>query len=137
MFFKEYEKLLTPPIARAAYSDRTAWLMAEMSKFAYIKFENNDSEREKLKNEIKKANFELVDVFNTSTSSDTLSGTQAFLALRNTPKDNKIRIKQNYVEIARSCRLIKEMFSDIDIGIECHSLEEYCTKLGQYALQRL
>lgn len=33
------ESLLSPPIKRAAYSDRTAWLMAEMSRLAYDKFE--------------------------------------------------------------------------------------------------
>lgn len=37
----KYPQLLTPPIARAAYSDRTAWLMSEMSRFAYLKFESD------------------------------------------------------------------------------------------------
>lgn len=36
----KYPQLLNPPISRAAYSDRTAWLMAEMSRFAYLKFES-------------------------------------------------------------------------------------------------
>ena len=31
--------LLEPPIRRAAYSDRMAWLMAVMSKLAYVRFE--------------------------------------------------------------------------------------------------
>ena len=37
-------ELLTknPPIRRAAYSDRTAWLLAEMSQLAYVKFEQNE-----------------------------------------------------------------------------------------------
>lgn len=33
------DRLLLPPLARAAYSDRTAWLMAEMARLAYEKFE--------------------------------------------------------------------------------------------------
>ena len=37
----ENRSLLSPPIARAAYSDRTAWLMAEMSRLAYEKFEGD------------------------------------------------------------------------------------------------
>lgn len=37
----ENKSLLSPPIARAAYSDRTAWLMAEMSRLAYEKFEGD------------------------------------------------------------------------------------------------
>lgn len=35
------KNLLSPPIARAAYSDRTAWLMAELSRLAYEKFEGD------------------------------------------------------------------------------------------------
>lgn len=34
------ERLRYPPVARAAYSDRTAWLLAEMSRLAYEQFEN-------------------------------------------------------------------------------------------------
>lgn len=33
------KSLLSPPVKRAAYSDRTAWLMAEMSRLAYDRFE--------------------------------------------------------------------------------------------------
>lgn len=38
MYF-ENDNLLSPPISRAAYSDRTAWLMAEISRLVYFKFE--------------------------------------------------------------------------------------------------
>jgi triacylglycerol lipase len=34
--------LLSAPVMRAAYSDRTAWLMAAMSELAYYKFEDSD-----------------------------------------------------------------------------------------------
>lgn len=37
--FTAYADLLTPPTRRAAYSDRTAWLMAVMSQLAYLPFE--------------------------------------------------------------------------------------------------
>ncbi len=36
-----YPNLLEPPIKRAAYSDRTAWIMAVMSKLAYLRFEDS------------------------------------------------------------------------------------------------
>jgi len=36
----ESKELLKPPIARAAYSDRSAWMFAEMSRLAYEKFES-------------------------------------------------------------------------------------------------
>jgi triacylglycerol lipase len=38
-----YPNLLEPPIKRAAYSDRTAWIMALMSKLAYVRFEDSTS----------------------------------------------------------------------------------------------
>ena len=40
MYFEE-TRLLDTPIRRAAYSDRVAWLMAEMSRLAYHKFEGS------------------------------------------------------------------------------------------------
>ncbi len=38
--------LLNAPVRRAAYSDRTAWLMAAMSQLAYYKFEGEQSLKE-------------------------------------------------------------------------------------------
>jgi dienelactone hydrolase len=43
-----HPELLSPPVARAAYSDRTAWLMAEMSRLAYVRFENSDEKLEQV-----------------------------------------------------------------------------------------
>lgn len=34
--------LLGAPVMRAAYSDRTAWLMSAMSELAYYPFEDKD-----------------------------------------------------------------------------------------------
>jgi len=76
MKYFEYEQLLDPPIKRAAYSDRTAWLMAKMSKLAYLSFENDDTE---LKLALTEADFVLVKCFNQG-------GTQAFLAKRESDK---------------------------------------------------
>lgn len=78
MCFK-YAELLGPPIVRAAYSDRTAWLLAEMSRFAYWKFEGNDDEKNKLKTAVAKAGFDLLATFNEK-------GTQAFLVKREKDK---------------------------------------------------
>lgn len=75
MYFK-YKELLNPPIARAAYSDRTAWLMAEMSRLAYIKYEDN---ADKLKAALSEADFEIIQIFNSE-------GTQAFLTKRDSDK---------------------------------------------------
>ena len=38
MYFSNKE-LLSPPVRRAAYSDRAAWIMAELSRLVYFKFE--------------------------------------------------------------------------------------------------
>ncbi|WP_257294029.1 Mbeg1-like protein [Endozoicomonas sp. YOMI1] len=40
MYFANKE-LLNPPVSRAAYSDRTAWLMSETSRLAYFQFEGS------------------------------------------------------------------------------------------------
>ena len=34
-----YQELLEPPVKRAAYSDRTAWIMSTMAQLAYLPFE--------------------------------------------------------------------------------------------------
>jgi hypothetical protein len=67
------EKFPTPPIHRAAYSDRMAWIMAHMAKLAYIKFEDNDLELERLEYCLQSGWFNLIKTFNKN-------GTQAFLA---------------------------------------------------------
>lgn len=74
--FFSHNNLLSPPVKRAAYSDRTAWFLAEMSRAAYIKFENNKDQLEAI---LKKVDFDLVQIFNKS-------GTQAFLAKRDTDR---------------------------------------------------
>ena len=74
-YFK-YKELLLPPVRRAAYSDRTAWLMAVMSQLAYVLFENS---ADLLKKALSEADFELIKPFN-------CNGTQAFLAKRESDK---------------------------------------------------
>lgn len=41
-FFDAPEQLLVLPTTRAAYSDRTAWMMCEMSALAYLRFEGDN-----------------------------------------------------------------------------------------------
>ena len=67
------EQLPSPPLTRAAYSDRMAWIMANMAKLAYIKFEKDPLELEHLKFSLLSGNFELVETFNEA-------DTQAFIA---------------------------------------------------------
>ncbi len=44
-----HENLLSPPVKRAAFSDRTAYVMAEMSRLAYFRFEGGANLDELLK----------------------------------------------------------------------------------------
>lgn len=71
------DKLLRPPEARAAYSDRTAWLMATLAKLAYEPFEKNEAEREKLALALSAADICLIETYD-----DYATGTQAFCAVR-------------------------------------------------------
>ena len=67
------ESLPTPPVHRAAYSDRMAWILAHMAKLAYIKFEDGKLERERLEFCLASGWFNLIQTYDKN-------GTQAFLA---------------------------------------------------------
>ncbi len=77
-YFKAEENLLTPPIVRAAYSDRMAWILASMSHLAYDRFEDT-RDMQKLRKifstKLASGGFELIKTFN-----DKETDTQAFLA---------------------------------------------------------
>jgi predicted lipase len=67
------ESIPSPPVNRAAYSDRMAWTMATMAKLAYIKFEENDLEKERLEYSLQSGWFNLMKTYSKL-------GTQAFVA---------------------------------------------------------
>jgi hypothetical protein len=69
----DLDKLPTPPVNRAAYSDRMAWIMAHMAKLAYVPFEESDLGMEQLQYSLQSGWFNLMKTFNKK-------GTQAFLA---------------------------------------------------------
>lgn len=69
----DFDKLPTPPVNRAAYSDRMAWTMAHMAKLAYIPFEEDDLGLEQLEYSLQSGWFNLMKTFNNK-------GTQAFIA---------------------------------------------------------
>lgn len=73
-------ELLAPPIQRAAYSDRTALIMAELSALAYMPFEG-ETGRKELMAALEKGGLELVETFNKDE-------TQAFL-VKQDAKDEK------------------------------------------------
>ncbi len=73
-YFEANNLLLNPPIKRAAYSDRTAWVMASMAQLVYDRFEEKGTARSILIEKLKGGGFELVGEFN-----DPDTDTQAFL----------------------------------------------------------
>ena len=75
VYFKGKENLLSPPITRAAYSDRMAWILASLAHLAYDKFEDKGKTRKLFVIKLKGGGFELLKTFN-SRETDT----QAFLA---------------------------------------------------------
>lgn len=75
--FADGGKLLQPPAQRAAYSDRTAWLMAELAALSYKKFETDKDQKAKLLTTLKEAGFTRTKFFDAPET-----GTQAMLAVR-------------------------------------------------------
>ncbi len=49
-YFQVPKKMMVVPTSRAAYSDRTAWLMCEMSALAYLPFDGDSSLAKEIKN---------------------------------------------------------------------------------------
>lgn len=87
-FFGANDLLLDPPIMRAAYSDRTAWVMASMAQLVYDRFEEGGKPRDLLIEKLKGGGFELLGEFH-SPKTDTQgflvsNGEYAVLAFRGT-----------------------------------------------------
>src|SRR5258706_89057 len=75
-YFYQDALLLSPPLKRAAYSDRMAWILASMAHLAYDQFDIDVEAREMFIAKLKGGGFELIKTFN-SRETDT----QAFLAV--------------------------------------------------------
>jgi len=87
-YFHVENLLLNPPIKRAAYSDRTAWVMASMSDLVYDAFEMRGRERDLLIKKLQGGGFNLIGEFNNN-KTDTqamlvTNGRYAVLAFRGT-----------------------------------------------------
>jgi hypothetical protein len=96
-YFKANELLLNPPIKRAAYSDRTAWVMASMAQLVYERFEDGGKARTLLQEKLKGGGFKLIGEFNAS-ETDTqaflvTNSDYAVLAFRGTEVTKKVDIK--------------------------------------------
>jgi hypothetical protein len=72
-YFDDDELLKSPPVNRAYFSDRTAWVMASMAQLAYQEFEKDETSLGLFVSKLDSGGFTLVDTFS-------VGGTQAFLA---------------------------------------------------------
>ena len=116
------------PLTRAAYSDRTAWLMCEMSALAYLPFEVKGTiedavlekkyqppEKTSLSEYLQKAGFELVETFN-------LNETQAFLAKRESDKTAVLAFRGTEANKWKDVKTdIKAWTKNSDDGTKIHS----------------
>ncbi len=85
----EPSQLLDPPVNRAAYSDRTAWIMARCSELAYVPFENGPPQEQQLRDSLKDLRLELGTLILREATAAYLAKNQryAVLAFRGTTKD--------------------------------------------------
>jgi pimeloyl-ACP methyl ester carboxylesterase len=76
-YFSANNLLVDPPVKRAAYSDRMAWVLASMSQLVYENFEEGGKAQELLLEKLKGGGFKWIRGFN-SVETDT----QAFLVVK-------------------------------------------------------
>lgn len=116
-FFKGKYQILPPPLRRAAYSDRTAFVMASMAKLAYDEFElagnkGSGSQEDKKKFEDFKAKltsggFELLQTFDSEETD-----TQAFLAKNSEYAVLAFRGTSSIKDIVTDAKAIKARMSE-------------------------
>lgn len=74
-YFHDSAQFLSPPIKRAAYSDRMAWILASMSQLAYDQYDIDVEARQMFIAKLEGGGFKLIKTFNSKETD-----TQAFLA---------------------------------------------------------
>lgn len=92
--FEDADPLLKLPLARAAYSDRMAWVMATLSELAYLPYERDVKARENLVVALSRAGLFLIDIFNNpDTGTEGIlvhrPGSYCVLVFRGTEKNRK------------------------------------------------
>ena len=76
-YFGANSLLVTPPVKRAAYSDRMAWVLASMCHLVYDRFEDGGKTKALLLKKLGGGGFKWIEGF-----SSTETGTQAFLVVK-------------------------------------------------------
>ncbi len=81
-FFQDSKLATNPPVKRAAYSDRTAWLMAEISRLVYEEFPTQPGGASVIQAQLEKAGFQVLDYWSEG-------GTQAILIQRSATEERE------------------------------------------------
>src|SRR5688572_31425189 len=76
-YFGANSLLVTPPVKRAASSDRMAWILASMSHLVYDRFEDGGRTKALLEKKLVVGGFKLVKGFSSNEY-----GTQAFVVIK-------------------------------------------------------
>lgn len=160
-YFESNSLLLNPPIKRAAYSDRMAWVMASMAQLVYEQFDDGGKARDLLVEKLKGGGFKLLGEFN-SPSTDTQAflvsnDTYVVLAFRGTEiikrtdirtdaKAFKVsvfegRVHRGFVEAYKSIEVqllksLKKIDGDLPIYITGHSLGAALATIATQYLER-
>jgi len=119
-YFKGDFEILKPPLKRAAYSDRTAFVMASMAQLAYDRYELGGKAKELFESKLKSGGFTLVAIFNSDETD-----TQAFLAKNDefavlSFRGTEVTKKQDVVTDAKAAKV-----SVIEGGVHRGFLDAY------------
>jgi hypothetical protein len=118
--------LLEPPINRAAYSDRTAWMMARCSQLAYVQFEDGQPQLDELRKSLSGLRLDLVATMNNQGMQAILATNPryAVLAFRGTDQDYRkilsdirIRFYRDRSTGARTSTGFSQAYAQLEKGI--------------------
>lgn len=100
-YFHANHLLLDPPVKRAAYSDRMAWVLASMAHLVYEPFEKGGRDKELLLAKLKGGGFKWIEGFNSDKTD-----TQAFLVVKD--DDSYAVLAFRGTEVAKSKDIITD-----------------------------
>jgi pimeloyl-ACP methyl ester carboxylesterase len=118
---------LYPPVARAAYADRTAWMMAGCSALAYVRAEDGATLAQQLSNALNELRLNLIARFNQAGTHGYLARNDRFavLAFRGTEKDwrniltdLKIRFYRDRVTGAKIARGFSDAYALVATDVD-------------------
>jgi len=110
-YFHANNLLLDPPVKRAAYSDRMAWILASMAQLVYEKFEKGGKDEELLLAKLRGGGFKWIKGF-----SSPVTDTQAFLVVKD---DNSYAVLAfRGTEVTKATDIITDIKASLITAVE-------------------